>query len=94
MNLMPPLTKKSIHLKQLVDETHNAYGSSIDVLQTTINGLQRSLTVNSSIDKILRLTKEIYQLLFNQEIRNNHQLCDVMKSQFNEAFSKIDGVKQ
>ena len=60
------LEKQAIHSNKLVKENHNSYESSVVVLQTTINGLERSLTANSSVDSILRLTKEIYQLLFKK----------------------------
>lgn len=83
-----------VHSKQLVEETHNAYETIISVLQSTINNIRCSLSANLHADKILKLTKEIHQLLFNKEIPNNQQLCDAMKSQFNEVFAKIDGLKQ
>lgn len=59
------------------------------VLQSTINELRRSLIANSSVDEILRLTKEIYQLLFNKVIPTNLSVCEQMKSQFSETFSKF-----
>lgn len=40
------------------------------------------------------MTKEIYTLLFNFEIPDNLQVSELIKSQFNETFSKIDGLKQ
>lgn len=88
------LQKQETHSKQLVEETHNAYESSGTVLQSTINGLRWSLTTNLSVNEILHLTKEIYQLLFNKDIPNNLQICEQMKSQFNETFSKINGLKK
>lgn len=70
------------------------YELGLAILQNTINGLRRSLTTNSSVNVILRLTKEIHQLLFNKEILDNHQVCEQMKNHFNETFQKIDGLKQ
>lgn len=86
------LEKQATHSNELVKETHNAYESTIVVLQSTINGLRQSLTTNSSVDKILRLTKEIYTLVFNTKIPNNVQVSNLIKYQFNETFSKIDGL--
>ena len=40
----------------------------------------------------MQLTKEIYQLLFNKDIPNNLQICEQMKSQFNETFPKLMGL--
>lgn len=65
------LDRQAAHSQNLVQETHNAYESALAVLQTTINGLRCSLTANSSIEEILRLTKEIYNLLFNTKVPSN-----------------------
>lgn len=72
--------KQAIHSKKLVEETHNAYESTIAVLQSTINSLRRSLSANPHADEILKLSKEIHQLLFNKEIPNNQLQCDAMTS--------------
>ena len=65
---------------QLIKETHTAYESGYSVLQETIKGLRRSLTTKQSVDEILRLTKEIYQQLFNPEISTNQMVCAQMKT--------------
>lgn len=68
------------HSKKLVEETHNAYESTIAVLQSTINSLRCSLSSNFHGQEIQNLTKEIHNLLFNTTIPNNQQLNDVLKS--------------
>lgn len=72
--LKTTLDNQVVHSKQLVKETYNAYESTIMVLQSTINSLRRSLSVNSHADEILKLTKEIHQPLFKKELPNNQQL--------------------
>ena len=37
---------------------------------------------------------EIYQLLFNPEIPNNQEVFEQMKTQLNDTFQKIGGLKQ
>lgn len=88
------LEKQASHSKQLVEETYTVYESGLAVLQNKINGLRCSLTAHASVDEILRLTKEIYQLYFKKEIHNNLQVCDQINYKFNETFQRIDGLKQ
>lgn len=80
--------------KKLIEDTHVVYESGYAVLQDAIKGLRRSLIGNQSVDEIIRLTKEIYQLLFDSNIPNNQHVCDQMKNQFNEMFQKIHRMKQ
>lgn len=58
------------------------------------NSLQRSLTTSFHGQEILKLTKDIHQLLFNTKIPNNQQLSDLLKSQFKNVFTKIDGLRE
>lgn len=63
------------------------------VLQETIKELRRSLTARLSVDKLLRLTNEIFQQLFNPEIPSNKVVYTKMEKQFNATFQKLDGLK-
>ena len=90
--LQSTIADQAVQLKKLVEETHNAYESTVAVLQSTLNNLRLSLFASSHGQEILKLTKEIHQLLFNTKIPDNQQLNDILKSQFNNVFSKIDAL--
>lgn len=92
--LQKTLQTQETNSRKLIEETHTAYEVGYVVLQNTIKGLRRSLTTNQSVDEILRLTKEIYQLLFMSKTPNNQDVCDLMKNQFNDMFEKIEGLMQ
>lgn len=83
---------QAAHSKKLVEETHNAYESAIAVLQSTINNLRWSVSTHPHVNQILKLTKEILQLLFKSEIPNNLQVFELIKNQFSEMFAKMDGL--
>ena len=92
--LQSTIMGQAVHSKKLVEETHNVNESTIAVLQCTINSLRHLLSTNFHGQEILKLTKEIHNLLFDTAIPKNQQLRDVLKSQFNDEFLKIDGLKQ
>ena len=93
-DLQTAIKDQASQSQKIIDETHTAYESTISVLHSTINRLQRSLTTNFHGPEILQLTKEIHRLLFKSSSPTNQQLTDAIKAQFQEAFSKIDGLRK
>ena len=55
--LQSTIMDQAVQSKKLVEETHNAYESTIAVLQSTINNLRRSMSASSHGQDILNLTK-------------------------------------
>ena len=89
-DLQSIITDQSAQSRKLVEETHNTYESTISVLQSTINSLRRSLSLNFHGQEILNFTMDIHNLIFNTVIPNNQQLTNVLKAQFNNVCNKID----